>query len=260
MRLFGQDRTVRAFEELVAEAERADIDGWGFDWLDGRATEQRPPWGYARLLADRLARACVAVDLDTGGGEVVDEAPVLPRRMVVTEGWPANATRARRRLGPRGVDVVATVPGERLPLPDNTFDLVTSRHPVAPDWTGIHRILQPGGEYLAQHVGTRSVRTLSEYFLGPLGDLRDGRDPRLEAAAAERAGLQVTDLLIATCRIEIFDVGAMIYLLRKCIWWVPDFSVDRYRDRLAELDHQLRTAGPFITASTRHLIRARKPS
>jgi hypothetical protein len=35
---------VRSFDELAAEGSAADVDGWGFDWLDGRATEQRPPW------------------------------------------------------------------------------------------------------------------------------------------------------------------------------------------------------------------------
>ena len=63
---------MRDFEDLVAEAEAADVTGWGFGWLEGRAAEERPPWGYARLLAQRLAQATSAVDLDTGGGEVVD--------------------------------------------------------------------------------------------------------------------------------------------------------------------------------------------
>ena len=30
----------RGFDELVAEAESASVDGWDFSWLDGRATEQ----------------------------------------------------------------------------------------------------------------------------------------------------------------------------------------------------------------------------
>jgi hypothetical protein len=46
---------VRAFEELVDEAAAVDVSGWSFAWLDGRATEERPPWGYSRLLAARLA-------------------------------------------------------------------------------------------------------------------------------------------------------------------------------------------------------------
>lgn len=94
---------MRDFETLVAEAEQADVTGWGFEWLAGRATEERPPWGYARLLAARLARAHRALDLDTGGGEVVNEAPVLPASMTVTESWAPNLARARKLLEPRRV-------------------------------------------------------------------------------------------------------------------------------------------------------------
>jgi len=47
----------RSFDELVAEAAAAPVDGWDFSWLDGRATEQRPSWGYQRLMSRRLAAA-----------------------------------------------------------------------------------------------------------------------------------------------------------------------------------------------------------
>lgn len=72
-------------ETLIADAEAADVTGWGFGFIDGRATEERPPWGYARMMAERLARVESALDLDTGGGEVLAEAPVLPPRMCATE-------------------------------------------------------------------------------------------------------------------------------------------------------------------------------
>ncbi|HUK70157.1 MAG TPA: class I SAM-dependent methyltransferase [Streptosporangiaceae bacterium] len=36
-----------------------------------------------------------------------------------------------------------------LPFPDASFDLVTSRHPVRPDWPQIARVLTDGGTYLA---------------------------------------------------------------------------------------------------------------
>jgi hypothetical protein len=47
----------RSFDDLVAEAASAPVDGWDFSWLDGRATEQRPSWGYQRMLGPRLAGA-----------------------------------------------------------------------------------------------------------------------------------------------------------------------------------------------------------
>jgi len=251
---------MRSFDELVAEAEAADVSGWGFGWLDGRATEERPPWSYVVVLGERLAQVGSALDLDTGGGEVLDEAPVFPPRMVVTEGWAPNAAQARERLCPRGVEVVEVGPGERLPFDDASFELVTSRHPVAPDWPEIHRVLVPGGHYVAQHVGPASVFELIEFFLGPLPKNRKGRDPVTETAAARDAGLEVVDLRTARCRIELFDVGAVVWLLRKCVWWVPDFSVERYRDRLVELDAQLRGGVPFVAHSTRHLVDARRPA
>ncbi|XBB70219.1 class I SAM-dependent methyltransferase [Nocardioides sp. WV_118_6] len=249
---------MRSYDELVAEAATADVTGWGFGWLDGRASEERPPWGYARLLADRLGAVASALDLDTGGGEVLAEAPVLPPRMVVTEGWAPNAERARARLGPRGVEVVEVAPGAPLPLPDGSFDLVTARHPVAPDWAEIARVLRPGGHYLAQHVGPASAFELIEWFLGPLPDQRRGRDPEVERAGAEAAGLTVTGLRTARCRMELRDVGAVVWLLRKCVWWVPDFTVERYDGRLRALDALLRTGEPFVAHSTRHLVEARR--
>jgi len=247
---------MRTFDDLVRDAEAADVTGWGFGWLDGRATEERPPWGYARLMADRLASvSTAALDIDTGGGEVVAEAPTLPDRMCVTESWPPNAARARQLLGSR-VEVHETGPGARLPFPDQTFELVTARHPVSPPWAEIHRVLAPGGRYFAQHVGPASAFELIEFFLGPLPEQRLARDPGHEARDAERAGLTVVDLRTARCRMEFFDIGAVVYTLRKCVWWVPGFSVDRYRDRLVELDARIRADGGFVAHSTRHLIEA----
>ena len=249
---------MRAYEELVVEAAAADVSGWDFGWLDGRATEERPPWGYARMLAANLATVRSALDVETGGGEVVDEAAVLPARMVVTEAWPPNVARAYRRLAPRGVGVLEAS-ADRLPLSDGVFDLVTSRHPVRPCWSEIHRVLRPGGRYFAQHVGASSVFELIEYFLGPLPRERQERDPAVAVADAHTAGLTILDLREARCRMEIRDIGAVVYLLRKCVWWVPGFSVDRYADRLRALDARLRTDGPFVAHSTRYLVEARRP-
>ena len=45
----------RSFDDLIAEAVAANVAGWDFSWLDGRATEERPSWGYQRLMSARLA-------------------------------------------------------------------------------------------------------------------------------------------------------------------------------------------------------------
>lgn len=249
---------MRPFSHLVDEAAAVDVSGWSFDWLHGRATEERPPWGYSRVLASRLATVASALDIDTGDGEIIAQVPKLPPRMVVTEGWPPNLQRARCRLSPRGVDVVPVESGQPLLFPDASFALVSSRHPVAPDWPEIARVLTDDGTYLAQHVGPASAFDLIEWFLGPLPRERPARDPEDEAAAARSAGLEIVELRTARCRLEFLDIGAVVYILRKCVWWVPDFTVDRYREPLERLDRHIREHGTFVAQSTRTLVTARR--
>jgi SAM-dependent methyltransferase len=246
------------FDALLTAGESADVSGWDFSWLDGRATEERPPWGYARMLADRLTSAEASLDVQTGGGEVLAEATAFPPTAVATESWPPNVARATRLLHPRGVVVVADPDEPPLPFADGAFDLVTSRHPATIWWDEIARVLRPGGTYLAQHVGPASVFELIEFFLGPQPDARRGRHPDDETAAARAAGLEIVDLRTARLRIEIHDVAAVVYLLRKVIWWVPGFTVEAYRDRLRDLHDRIAADGPFVAHSTRHLIEAQR--
>ncbi|PWH05611.1 SAM-dependent methyltransferase [Brachybacterium endophyticum] len=247
------------FEDLLEVGASADVSGWDFSWLEGRATEERPPWGYARLLAEQLTTATASLDIQTGGGEVLAEAGTFPPVAVATESWAPNIAAATARLHLRGVAVVADPDEPPLPFADGAFDLVTSRHPATIHWTEIARVLRPGGTYLAQHVGPASAFELIEYFLGPAPDARRGRDPEVECAEARAAGLEILDLRTARLRMEIFDVAAVVYLLRKVIWWIPDFTVERYRDRLRDLHEQIRADGSFVAHSSRHLIEARRP-
>ncbi|MEW2496974.1 class I SAM-dependent methyltransferase [Streptomyces nodosus] len=251
----------RSYEELVEEAVDAPVDGWDFSWFEGRATEERPPWGYAGAMAERLAHASAALDIQTGGGEVLASAAVLPPVTVATEGWPPNVARATALLHPRGAVVVASPEGAPLPFADGAFDLVTSRHPVHTHWQEIARVLRPGGTYFSQQVGPASVVEVAEYFLGPQSDdALSFRDPGRARAAAEAAGLEVVDLREARLRMEFHDIGAVVHFLRKVIWIVPDFTVERYEPRLRELHRRIESGGPFVAHSTRFLIEARTPA
>jgi SAM-dependent methyltransferase len=250
----------RSFDDLVAEADAADVSGWDFSWLGGRATEQRPPWGYQRQLGERLSRVEAALDVQTGGGEVLAGATSrFPRTMVATESWPANLAIATHRLHPLGVVVVSDPDDPPLPFAEGAFDLVSSRHPASVWWDEIARVLRPGGTYFAQHVGPRSNAELYEFFLGPQPG-PDGRSPEEESAAATAAGLDVGEPRTERLRVEFRDVGAVVYFLRKVIWTVPDFTVARYRGRLLELHRLIEAEGPFVSHSSRTLFEAVKPA
>jgi len=251
--------TSASFDALVAEAAAAPVDGWDFAWLEGRASEQRPSWGYARLLGERIASASAALDVQTGGGEVLAALPRLPPLAVATESWPPNVAKATALLHPRGVAVVADADEPPLPFADGAFDLVSSRHPVTVWWEEIARVLAPGGTYLSQQVGPASVFELVEFFLGPQPlEVRRKRHPDDARAGAEAAGLEVVDLRAESLRTEFRDVGAVVWFLRKVVWMVPGFTVERYEPQLRELHARIAADGPFVATTTRFLIEARK--
>lgn len=250
-----------SFEEVVAEADAVDVSGWDFSWLDGRATEERPRWGYQRLMGEKIGRAQLSLDIQTGGGEVLAGVPQRAgKAMVATEPWPPNIKLAQQNLRDKGVVVVADEDRPPLPFADGTFDLVTSRHPVQAHWGEIARVLAPGGTYFSQQVGPDSGHEVSAFFLGPKPRGHSPREPELARAEAERAGLEIVDSRTAELRMEFFDVGAMVYFLRKVIWFVPDFTVEKYRDRLRTLHERIQADGPFVACSRRFLIEARRPA
>ena len=249
-----------SFDALVEEAEAASVDGWDFAWLDGRATEERPSWGYQRQLRKRLATAKAALDVQTGGGEVLAGVGPenFPSLLVATEGWSPNADRAHALLRPLGAFVVAHAGDPPLPFADASFDLVSSRHPVTVHWAEIARVLKPAGTYFAQHVGSGTNVEISEYFLGPIGS-SDGRHHDLEADGAREAGLQVLQCRNERLCLEFFDVGAVVFFLRRVIWTVPGFSVGRYRERLRDLHDEIERDGVFRSTMSRTLFEVRKP-
>ncbi len=250
----------KSFDELVDEAATISVEGWDFSWLVGRATEERPSWGYQRLVRQRLSTATAGLDIQTGGGEVLAGVGEehLPPTMVATEGWGPNVARAKALLGPLGVTVVASPEESPTPFADGGFDLVISRHPATVHWAEIARVLGPGGTYFAQHVGGRTNVEITEHFLGPF-TAGDARDAEVEADGAQAAGLEIVQCRNERLRLEFFDVGAVVYFLRKVIWTVPNFTVERHRDRLHELHDHIERHGVFRSTMSRTLFEAHKP-
>src|SRR6266699_2276419 len=74
------------------------------------------------------------------------------------------------------------------------------------------------------------------------------------ADQAEAAGLVVQDLRTAALEMKFYDIAAVIVFLRKVIWTVPGFTIERYRPQLAELHHRLQAEGSFTPHSQRFLI------
>lgn len=254
-----------SFEALIAEGESVPVAGWDFAWFSGRASEERPPWRYSRILAERMPQAQVALDVQTGGGEVLAGIPHPPPRLVATESWPPNVQVAAANLRPLGARLVAAA-DPALPFRSGTFDLVVSRHPAISYagypgwWAGIARVLRPGGTFLGQMIGDGQQRELREALLGPQPAPLPRMGADVIAAAAEAAGLSVADLRLASLRSVFYDVAAVVYFLRKVVWIVPDFTAARYRGQLARLHAHMQAEGCFVSHAQRFYIEAHRPA
>jgi hypothetical protein len=79
-----------------------------------------------------------------------------------------------------------------------------------------------------------------------------------ECRAAWTAHRALSSCRSAGSSCAFFDIGSVVYILRKCVWWVPDFTVERYLEKLRTLDALIRSNGSFLAHSSRYLIEARR--
>ena len=119
-------------------------------------------------------------------------------------------------------------------------------------------MLAPGGTYLSQQVGPGTNRELTDFMMGPQ-PVNQVRSPQRAEAAASAAGLVVSTVREQALRVEFFDVGAVIYFLRKVLWTVPGFTVAGYAEPLARMHEHITEHGSFVSHAQRFLIEARAP-
>jgi SAM-dependent methyltransferase len=247
--------------ELIARwkhEEQQPLLGWDFSYLANRLSDEQPPWSYATRAAELLQHASSVVDMDTGGGErLLELRDYWPQKVVATERYPPNFELAAERLVPLGVQVVDVELTNDGPMPfaSGTFDLVLNRH-AGFNPAEVARILAPGGTFLTQQVHGRSLEDLMAVF---------GAQPQWPNATPENylpqlntAGLTIAKAQAWSGRFAFTDVGAIVYYLKHVPWLVPDFSVERYADRLLELQRQVDRGEPLAFVARNYLIEAHK--
>ncbi|MQA78478.1 MAG: methyltransferase domain-containing protein [Streptosporangiales bacterium] len=233
------------FDELVAEGELVDVSTWGAGFLVGRTVEEAPPWRYRDLVAPYLAGADTLLDMGTGDGSALLDLAPLPPRTVAVEEWAPTIPAAVATLRPAGVPLVRcrgsventdpppAADHPTLPFRDATFDVVANRHDCF-DPADVRRVLRPGGVFVTQQVGGRHGDEVRARLGLPPGDAAPW-DMSVATAQLESAGLTVVGSGEAHPRLSWTDIGAFVAYVRSVPWYVPDFSVSAYRERLREL-------------------------
>lgn len=159
---------MKAFDELVAEADSRAFEGWDFSFLRERLVENATPWDYRAIVTKLLIQVHSLVDLGTGGGELLSSLSPLPKMTLVTEGYPPNVSMAKRRLRPLDIEIIETFCDDNsaqtrrgaLPFRDGPIDLVIDRHEsfIADE---VFRVLKPSGSFVTQQVGTANYPELN---------------------------------------------------------------------------------------------------
>ncbi|MCP2167027.1 class I SAM-dependent methyltransferase [Goodfellowiella coeruleoviolacea] len=245
------------YDRLITEGLTTPFEGWDFGVFQGRFTarEDALPWDYRRLVTERLSGVDSLLDLGTGGGELLSSLAPLPARTAATEGFAPNVPIARRRLTPLGIAVAEVGDDDLLPFPDHSFDLITSRH-ESYDPAEIRRVLAPGGVFLTQQVGGRDLAEVNQALGAPPHAYLDW-DLAAAAAQLADAGFEVTWRAEAHVPAEFHDVGALVLFLRITPWQVPDFTVERYAERLRAVHEDIRPGRPLAASCHRFALVAR---
>lgn len=236
------------------------FSGWDFSYLNGRSETIHPPdmWNYQSYVRAAMLHAHSMLDIDTGGGEILASLQPLPAHTYATESYLPNVPVARQRLEPMGVSVYAIDEDDKghTPFADNQFDLIINRHgSYVP--RELWRILKPGHQFITQQVGGETNKELNMLLDAPPYTYADWTLKRA-VNELEQAGFQIQEQREALLLTRYFDVGAIVYYLKAIPWQIPDFSIEKYLDKLLEMQHQIQEKGAIGVHLHQFLIIAQK--
>lgn len=234
------------------------FSGWDFSYLTrtGRMVESPYSWNYASIVRKQMKGIQSMLDMGTGGGELLSLLQPFPKKTAATEGYPPNVEVARNRLEPLGVEVVAADGEDRLPFADHSFDLVINRHESYSPHE-LQRIIAPDGRFVTQQVGGQDNLELNRLLHAPISDRYAHWNLRYAAEELQKAGFTILEQKEEMGFTRYYDIGAVIYYVKAIEWQIPDFTVERYADRLLALHERIEAEGYLDIPTHRFYLIAR---
>jgi SAM-dependent methyltransferase len=170
---------------------------------------------------------------------------------------------ARQLLEPLGAAIYA-VRDEHLPFADNTLELIVNRH-GSYDPREVLRVLKPGHLFITQQVGDQTNLRIHE-LLGSEKNIYfyEGAEQKstwnLGYAVREmrEVGWHIVEQEEHFFITRFYDTGAIVYYLKAIPWEVPDFSIEKYFDKLIAIHHLIQREGHVDVPFHMFFIRARK--
>jgi SAM-dependent methyltransferase len=152
------------FDELNQLAQSVGtLQGWDFSCI--RAQHAPVLWDYADVVRQYLKPTDHVLDIGTGGGEIfLSLAPFFGKGTGIDQN-PTMIATAQHNLASLNIDnvVLSHMEANHLQFDSATFDVVLLRH-LHVYVNEIVRVLCPGGFFITQMIGKRSVLNFLEAF------------------------------------------------------------------------------------------------
>lgn len=244
------------FKKYIEDSKKG-FKGWDFKYLNDSERMKESPlsWNYYNEIIGYLEKSDNLLDMGTGGGEYLSTLP-LPKRVVATESYTPNIKIARDRLSPLGIEVYKVDDDEKLPFPENYFDLIINRHESYSP-REVMRILKGKGYFISQQVGGLSDRELNKILEAEDCSHIDW-NLKKTCDELETLGFYIEKQKEEIVKTRFYDIGAIIYYLNAIPWQVVGFSVEKYEDKLYELHRYIEKYGYIDTSCHRFIIVAQK--
>jgi len=248
------------FDFLVSEAEHP-FSGWDFSYINSRFVDAPLTWSYSSKVLPFIRTSESLLDMGTGGGELLATLAPLPKHTCATEGYEPNVTIAKNKLEPLGVKVFYLKDDKtNLPFKNEEFNLIINRHEFY-NPNEVYRILKPDGIFITQQVGDKNNSKLRLILTGS-GGSQNEVEWNLEYASnkSEAAGFEILESKEDITLTRIFDVGAIAFYLKAIPFDFPDFTVEKYYDKLVEINEYINDNGYLDLDMNNHrfIIKAKK--
>lgn len=245
------------FNYLIDEVNER-FEGWDFSYLEstGRMQEFPLSWNYRNKVVLRMHGISSLLDMGTGGGEFLSSLSPLPKYTCATEGYKPNISIAKNRLELLDVKVYKVEDDDYLPFEDEIFDLIINRHEsYSPK--EVKRILKNKGIFITQQVGGLNDKELNVILGAKEFEFID-YDLEKAVGQLEEVGFKILEQKEDLTKTRFYDIGAIVYYLKAIPWQVPDFTIERYFDKLVEIHNIIERLGYIDFTCHRFFIMASK--
>lgn len=244
-------------KKYLLNEEQQSFRGWDFSYLDGRWESKSLSWSYSQIVNRYRRSTDLLLDMGTGGGEFILKLGHPYQLISVTEGWEPNLLLCKERLEPLGITVKYVEDDDKLDYPNEQFDLVINRHESF-DQAEVYRVLKPGGYFITQQVGGQNDRDLVEMLLGNIPLPFPHHNLTHNVEILQNARFTVLEQMEEMVEMKLFDLGAVVYFAKQCVWEFPKFSVDRCFEELKTIGEEINKKGYLSNREHRFMIVARK--